>query len=493
MKILGIITAILTELAALSHAAELSQNYVMVDLGTLGGVSSVAYGINNKGQIVGYSDLSNGATRAFLYENGKMKNLGSLANNTSVARAINNGGQVVGYALVAPYNAKHAFIYSNGSMSDIGTLGYDGQSEANGINDKGQIVGYSDFITNNARIAFPFIYSDGTMQNIGLHGDDIASYAYGINPDGNIVGASFTSGHTIYAFSWKQDNIQNIGTSPGNNSSQANAINDNGQIVGAVFNSDGGNSRHPFIYEGSQLKDLGVLEGFTDSEARAINNIGQVVGEASSSQTFIHHTFLYSGESMQDLNNLAINAGSGWTLANATGINDAGQIVGMGINPSGKQHAILLNPLPPGVIETIRDAVPMQTVYGDYPVKRSGKDSLVVITHGWSPFITSKFPLPDVSFVDSMSNAISMNLANREINNWQVYGYKWVQNSWTFYPSDALNNATGEGINLGNAIAALGWSHVHLIGHSAGAEVVQEASERIKAISMHFFGSLCRK
>ena len=48
---------------------------------------------------------------------------------------------------------------------------------------------------------------------------------------------------------------------------------------------------------------------------------------------------------MQDLNNL-IAPDSGWTLEDATGINDSGQIVGYGINPSGQNDAFLLTPTP---------------------------------------------------------------------------------------------------------------------------------------------------
>jgi hypothetical protein len=47
---------------------------------------------------------------------------------------------------------------------------------------------------------------------------------------------------------------------------------------------------------------------------------------------------------MQDLNDL-IASGSGWTLGDAVGINDAGQIVGNGMI-GGNSHAYLLTPIP---------------------------------------------------------------------------------------------------------------------------------------------------
>ncbi|MES2216722.1 MAG: formylglycine-generating enzyme family protein [Patescibacteria group bacterium] len=125
---------------------------------------------------------------------------------------------------------------------------------------------------------------------------------------------------------------------------------------------------------------------------------------------------------------------------------------------------------------------PPQPVFGNLPTKGSGKDSLVVVTHGWEVFITSLLP-PDISWVDGMSNSINSYLTGHSLNNWQVYGYKWVDGAWKVNPQDALNNGKQEGKILGNYIASQGWTHVHLIGHSAGAGLIQAASERIKAIS----------
>ena len=55
---------------------------------------------------------------------------------------------------------------------------------------------------------------------------------------------------------------------------------------------------------------------------------------------------LYSGGAWSNLNAAVINAPAGWTLEEATGINDNGWIVGYGINPSGVQDAFLLTPVP---------------------------------------------------------------------------------------------------------------------------------------------------
>jgi formylglycine-generating enzyme required for sulfatase activity len=122
---------------------------------------------------------------------------------------------------------------------------------------------------------------------------------------------------------------------------------------------------------------------------------------------------------------------------------------------------------------------PSQRTYGTPPVKQSGKDSLVVVTHGWQ-----LYPLPyDVSFVEVMTNAIGQYLMNNGLSNWQVHAYEWVPNAWKIDPDDALNNAKQEGLKLGNCISTQGWSHIHLIGHSAGAGLIQTAAEIAKTNS----------
>jgi len=149
----GQVTGISTvsPLSSASHAFLYSDG-VMTDLGTLGGTNSevrpLATVINDAGQIAGFSQLpGNVAQHAFLYSGGLMTDVGTLGGTISQSTGINNNGQVTGYSRITPTStATHAFLYSGGVLADLNNLipantGWTLQ-QANAINDHRQITGF---------------------------------------------------------------------------------------------------------------------------------------------------------------------------------------------------------------------------------------------------------------------------------------------------------------------------------------------------------------
>jgi probable HAF family extracellular repeat protein len=87
----------------------------MQDLGTLGGDSSAAYGINARGQVVGYSTTAGGPPHAFLWEaRTGMHDLGTIGGFYSAAFGINARGQIVGFNTTAAGDW-HAVLWEPGS------------------------------------------------------------------------------------------------------------------------------------------------------------------------------------------------------------------------------------------------------------------------------------------------------------------------------------------------------------------------------------------
>ena len=135
----------------------------MKDLGTLGGPYSHAFAVNAAGQVAGKADLAPRpawvtrtlglpriATHAILWDTrlrgpGGAQDLGTLGGDTSRAHGIDERGQVVGQAQTAT-GETHAFLWlpryrGLGGMRDLGTLPGGNRSAANAIAPDGQIVG----------------------------------------------------------------------------------------------------------------------------------------------------------------------------------------------------------------------------------------------------------------------------------------------------------------------------------------------------------------
>jgi probable HAF family extracellular repeat protein len=99
-----------------------------IDLGTLGGVGSVAIAVNDHGQVVGESHVAGDAvSHAFSWTAaGGMVDLGTASDVWSRAVAVNNSGLVVGYIVIGnpKYSgATRAFSWTAArGMVDMGTL-----------------------------------------------------------------------------------------------------------------------------------------------------------------------------------------------------------------------------------------------------------------------------------------------------------------------------------------------------------------------------------
>ena len=271
--------------------------YSVVDLGTLGGTNSVAFGINNKGQIVGeadtpeYSGTWGRISRAFHYESGKMRDLGAMDRATG----INDRGIIVGQSVnqVGCLVEERSVKFDNGKMEFL-TLDKEHYTWVGAVNDFGHWAGLCNL---RGRIrAFRFV---DHLQNLGGFANTNRSEGYGINNAGDVVGRSWISNSQVQSFLWRDGRMVNLGTLPGDYASGARDINNNGVVV-----------------------------GWSSPRPKPTSNPRAVI---------------YGNDKIQNLNEL-IPADSGWVLLEANGINDFGQIVGSG-RIAGKTRAFLLSPL----------------------------------------------------------------------------------------------------------------------------------------------------
>lgn len=122
---------------------------VIEDIGTLGGPHSTATAINNRGDVVGWAEVADRSTHAFLWQDGVMHSLNILPGGVvkpgsgSQAAAVNARGQVVGSSLNARGETR-AVIWEDSKILDLNDLTSAPTgvvfTRATGINNRGQIV-----------------------------------------------------------------------------------------------------------------------------------------------------------------------------------------------------------------------------------------------------------------------------------------------------------------------------------------------------------------
>ena len=349
--------------------------YEFVNLGTFGGRNSRAYDINNRGQVTGWAssqvtgtileydwftqtwierEVTSNPPNAFLYDNGTMINIGR-EDEISKAYAINESTRIVGS--VGSSNER-AFRTHFGPLDETNELGFlDGAvqtSVAKDVNDRGQIIGN----TYDGEGYAAFVYEKNEMRSLG---NLLAapSHVRAINNNGLVAGDAYTESrgtgpiHAIIhdvntgvtqdlGLLASSDWAYNIAGELYANKSHAFAINDAGHVVGESYidrvEGEAYPYQHAFFWDGSEMVDLGTLPGAILSAAYDINEYDDIVGRSG------QRAFLYRDGEMLDLNSL-IDPNSEWTLAEAWGINDLGQIVGFARNSSSDERAFLLNPL----------------------------------------------------------------------------------------------------------------------------------------------------
>jgi len=364
--------AITASMDAQEQKIEKPQQYTFTDLGTLGGPTSTANGINNKGWVTGVSDLPGGTTvHGFLWQEGStMKDLGTLGGpNSGVFWPVkDNRGLIAGYSETSstdplnenfcgfgPAHTCLGFLWQKGAMTPLPTLGGN-NGFATGVNNRGQVVGTAENGTHDPSCIAPQVLDweavvwgpeEGEIHELPpFPGDSIAA-AVAINDKGQVVGGSgpicgpVSTAGSLHAVLWQDGSVTDLGSFGGTMNNVGTAINNLGQAVG-FSDLAGDTAEHAFLWQDGLMTDLGTLPGDFSSTAYGINNKGQVVG-ISCDQSGNCRAFLWQDGVMTDLNTL-IPAGSPLLIYGGD-INSRGEIVGQAFDQTtGKMAAFLLTP-----------------------------------------------------------------------------------------------------------------------------------------------------
>jgi probable HAF family extracellular repeat protein len=220
------------------------QNGRMSALPTVGGNNGQASAINYRGEVAGYAETTvtdSGCppykiTSAVLWEKGKALALPTVGGDLDgVAFGINDKGQAVGYSGTC-LAATHAVVWKNNTAFVLQDLGGTKSNIAYVINNRGQMAGKvrsADDTTYVAALWQP----DGTLTNLGILPGDYAAFATGINNRGQVVGNNFDSSFNwSHGFIWQNGVMTDLNTLIPADSNlfiiSASNINERGQISG---------------------------------------------------------------------------------------------------------------------------------------------------------------------------------------------------------------------------------------------------------------------
>jgi len=213
------------------------------DLGTLGGPDAVAGRINDRGEVVGisYTNSTPNATTglptvsAFLWRQGKMIDLGNFGGTFTGVTQINNRGQVIGNSNLPGDEFYDPFFWEHGNLVDLFTSSVGGNPiNVYTLNDRGQVVGGGAFPDHGYDA---FVWEKGVATDLGFLEGDCASEAFVIGSKGQIAGQSYPcTFDSQRPFLWQDGTMYDLNdliqAPSGFRFTQAFVINDRGEIGG---------------------------------------------------------------------------------------------------------------------------------------------------------------------------------------------------------------------------------------------------------------------
>jgi len=377
--------SLLASLGAAAQVQNSTARYVVHDLGALpGGGFSQPGTLNDAGVVAGVSVAlaPDGFQHAVLWVGGHLVDLNQPDDHglNALAYGINSLGRVSIQTETSAsdpndedfcaYGTDHvctAAVWQGGRFVNLPTLGGNNSTVGN-VNSSGQIPGVAETAVSdpscasklpNQKLRYQAVIWGPDLRSVRplpLFGNDTVSVGMWMNDEGQTVGISGVCSNTNpppiaageHAILWEADgtavDLGNLGSTAVN---AALAINNRRDVVGSSSLRDDStpfNGNVGFLWTRQHgMKNLGALPGDVASAAGAINDAGEIVGVSIDPAGNPRAVYWHNGNAA-DLNT-QVAAGSNLYLLWASDINNRGEITGWGVETStGEIHTYLAVP-----------------------------------------------------------------------------------------------------------------------------------------------------
>jgi probable HAF family extracellular repeat protein len=276
----------------------------VTDLGTFGGATSLARGVNSQGQVTGVSDLPDGSYHTFIWTAASgMVDLGTVpGDNSSNGFAINDNGEVFGesHPPGAPGAGSPAIWMPNGSGGyTVASLNMSTLAISTDLNDAGMVVGdYPDaagsdqpyaWTPTGGRVTLPLLpgFYRGRATAISNPGTIVGWEVYQSSSGRHVVGGVNTD--VTEPVVWPASGgVTQLPIPSGYTNGQALGVNDLDVVVGVTWYTSNSGSptnlavrwrpdpAHPGAWLApDQIRDTNGGSG----KAYDVNNAGLIIGD----------------------------------------------------------------------------------------------------------------------------------------------------------------------------------------------------------------------
>lgn len=338
--------SLLPLLLALPTAAQ-QPAYTVEVLDALPGASStIGTGLDNHGNVVGWSAMSSGPASlvGWIWRPGSGFEVLPQPFGSTRSRAIdvNDAGVIAGDG---GFDSGVAWRWENGEYELLDTLNGDPRAYASGINAAGHVLGTSQGVSFTDPRS---VFLDVAGVSLSILVDGTSGY---LNDLDQITGTATPGFTTIEAFRYTPGvGIELLGPLRGKTFTRGTSINGLGHVVGYATQANG-NASVPFLYtDAAGMVEIGDFGG--SASASSINDRGEVVGSFSPSGGA--RAWVWSEEQGVRFLNDLIEAPL-LNVQSALRINERGQILARAFdNTVADFRTVVLTPVQAGVRERQR-------------------------------------------------------------------------------------------------------------------------------------------